>query len=229
LLCLGSLAPKLEVREPMRRVGLSMVGTSPSLRTTQLGFGCSYLLGPWIDRGKSLRLLEAAYDAGIRHFDTARLYGQGECEALLGEFLRRKPDATVATKYGLEPPNLLQRAAMAGARRIHTLDDFAKVLRGDGKAKFHAAGVRASLERSLRALGREQVALFLLHEPERTETRDEKRTRRDREHRRPTEQADDPEQPRRAGAGVWRFRFLRGVVHLVAKVSATFASLANTS
>jgi aryl-alcohol dehydrogenase-like predicted oxidoreductase/choline dehydrogenase-like flavoprotein len=159
-----SLSSQLELREPMRPVTLAK-----SQKTTQLGFGCSYLLGPGVDRAKSLRLLEAAYDAGIRHFDTARLYGQGECEALLGEFLRRKPDATVTTKFGLEPPNLVQRVAMAGGRRVRGLEKFANQVRGDGKARFDAAHARASLERSLRALGREQVALFLLHEPERTD------------------------------------------------------------
>jgi aryl-alcohol dehydrogenase-like predicted oxidoreductase/choline dehydrogenase-like flavoprotein len=159
-----SLASPPEVREPMRRVSLS-----PSQETTQLGFGCSYLLGAGIDRAKSMRLLEAAYDAGIRHFDTARLYGQGECEALLGEFLRRKPDATVTTKFGLEPPNLVQRAGMAAGRRVRSLEGFATLMRGDGKAKFDAASARTSLDRSLRALGREQVELFLLHEPERTD------------------------------------------------------------
>lgn len=159
-----SLTSPLEVREPMRLVALS-----PQKTTTQLGFGCSYLLGPGIDRAKSLRLLEAAYDAGVRHFDTARLYGQGECEALLGEFLRRKPAATVTTKFGLEPPNLLQRSGTAAGRRVRGLEGLAKRLRGNGKVTFNAKGARASLERSLRALGREQVELFLLHEPERTD------------------------------------------------------------
>jgi aryl-alcohol dehydrogenase-like predicted oxidoreductase len=159
-----SLTAPLEVREPMRRVALT-----PQKTTTQLGFGCAYLLGPGIDRAKSLRLLEAAYDAGVRHFDTARLYGQGECEALLGEFLRRKPEATLTTKFGLEPPNLVQRSGTAAARRVRGLEGFAKRLRGNGKVTFHAKDARASLERSLRALGREQIELFLLHEPERTE------------------------------------------------------------
>jgi choline dehydrogenase-like flavoprotein len=136
---------------------------------TQLGFGCAYLLGPGLDRSKSLRLLDAAYDAGIRYFDTARLYGQGECEALLSDLLRRHPDARVGTKFGLEPPNQLQRAATALGRRLPSLASTASLLRGSGKVRFNAATARASLERSLRALGREAVELFLLHEPERTD------------------------------------------------------------
>jgi choline dehydrogenase-like flavoprotein/diketogulonate reductase-like aldo/keto reductase len=155
-------------REPMRLVSLRAPAVSQSYKTVpQLGFGCSYLLGPGIDRAKSLRLLETAYDAGIRHFDTARLYGQGECEALLGQFLRTKPDATITTKFGIEPPSLLQRAATAAGRHIPALQAPARLLRGDGKAKFNAKEARASLERSCRALGRDRVELFLLHEPDR--------------------------------------------------------------
>ncbi len=153
-------------RESMRRVELFASGSASKI-TPQLGFGCSYLLGPGADRQKSLRLLAAAYDAGIRHFDTARLYGQGECEALLGEFLRERPDATVTTKFGIEPPNPAQRAFMAAGRRIRALSALARFLRGSGKVKFSAANARTSLERSLQALGRERVELFLLHEPQR--------------------------------------------------------------
>jgi aryl-alcohol dehydrogenase-like predicted oxidoreductase len=155
-------------REPMRLVPLRIPAVSQSFMTVpQLGFGCSYLLGPGIDHDKSLRLLEAAYDAGIRHFDTARLYGQGECEALLGQFLRTKPDATVTTKFGIEPPNLLQRAAIAAGRQIPALQAPARLLRGDGKARFSAKEARASLERSFKTLGRDRIEIFLLHEPDR--------------------------------------------------------------
>jgi len=155
--------------EPVKATAPMRTVTLPGIEkpVPQLGFGCSYLLGPGLDRAKSLRLLDAAYDAGIRHFDTARLYGQGECEALLGEFLRRRPEAIVTTKYGINPPGLVPRATEAAARRIPGMQGMARLVRGDGKAKFNAAGARKSLERSLRLLGRERVELFLLHEPER--------------------------------------------------------------
>jgi aryl-alcohol dehydrogenase-like predicted oxidoreductase/choline dehydrogenase-like flavoprotein len=155
---------------PMRSVALRVPAVSHLFKAVpQLGFGCSYLLRPGLNRDRSLRLLEAAYDAGIRHFDTARLYGQGECEVLLGQFLRTKPDATVTTKFGLEPPNFCQRIMTAAGRRISSLREPASFIRGDGKAVFNAKSARASMERSLRALGREHVELFLLHEPECTD------------------------------------------------------------
>jgi aryl-alcohol dehydrogenase-like predicted oxidoreductase len=51
-----------------------------------------------------LRLLETAWDAGIRHFDTAPLYGQGEAELVLGRFLRTRRDTvSLTSKFGLLP------------------------------------------------------------------------------------------------------------------------------
>lgn len=153
----------VKLSREMRRVRLAPRGNL----IPQLGFGCSYLLGPGIDRDKALRLLAAAYDAGIRYFDTARLYGQGRCETLLGEFLKSHPDAKVGTKFGMEPPNLVQRGFTAAARRVPGMRGVADAVRGSGKVRFDGATARASLERSLRALGREEVELLLLHEAER--------------------------------------------------------------
>jgi diketogulonate reductase-like aldo/keto reductase len=130
----------------------------------QLGFGCAYLLGPGLDRAKSRRLLDAAYDAGIRHFDVARLYGQGHTEGLLGEFLRRHQDATVTTKYGIVPPSSPQRVLEALQRRVPAIQRRTRWLKRNDKARFTAADARASLERSLRLLGRDRIELLLLHE-----------------------------------------------------------------
>jgi choline dehydrogenase-like flavoprotein/diketogulonate reductase-like aldo/keto reductase len=132
----------------------------------QLGFGCAYLLGPGLDAAKSRRLLDAAYDAGILHFDVARLYGQGKTEGLLFDFLRRHPKATVTTKYGVIPPNSSQRALAALQRRVPGLRFLTTILGSNDKARFDAAEAKESLELSLRLLGRNQVELFLLHEPD---------------------------------------------------------------
>ncbi len=71
--------------------------------TTRLGYGCSSLMGG-MNRSESLAALEAAFDAGIRHFDVAPMYGFGEAESCLGEFLgRHRADVTVTTKYGIPP------------------------------------------------------------------------------------------------------------------------------
>ena len=55
---------------------------------------------------QSLRAMGCAWDAGITLFDTARSYGFGDAEAVLGEFLRGKRDkAVIATKFGITPQN----------------------------------------------------------------------------------------------------------------------------
>src|SRR6202789_2700171 len=73
------------------------------IRTPALGFGCSAVLGR-VGRKASLAALAAAYDAGITFYDTARSYGYGESEALLGEFLRSRRDSVVlSTKFGIVP------------------------------------------------------------------------------------------------------------------------------
>src|SRR3954466_15030358 len=65
--------------------------------TSALGYGCSQLMAR-LGRAESTRLLEAAFDAGISHFDTARSYGYGEAESALGDFIRgRREQVTVAT------------------------------------------------------------------------------------------------------------------------------------
>ena len=54
--------------------------------TTRLGYGCSSLMGG-MSHKESLAALEAAFDVGIRHFDVAPMYGYGQAEGCLGEFL----------------------------------------------------------------------------------------------------------------------------------------------
>src|SRR5437764_7899291 len=83
----------------MERVELGTTGRT----TTRLGFGCASLMGA-LGKRESLALLEAAYEAGVRHFDVAPLYGFGQAEGCLGEFLAgRRDQVTVTTKYGIPP------------------------------------------------------------------------------------------------------------------------------
>jgi aryl-alcohol dehydrogenase-like predicted oxidoreductase len=69
-----------------------------------------------------LRLLEAAFDQGVRHFDTAPLYGMGLAEEVLAIFARgRRSDITITSKFGLLPPSIhpLLRPALPIARTIN--------------------------------------------------------------------------------------------------------------
>src|ERR1700749_4540466 len=72
--------------------------------SSRLGFGCGGVMGR-VGRTQSLRVIAAALDGGITHFDVARLYGYGEAEALVGEALAGKRDKVViASKFGLTAP-----------------------------------------------------------------------------------------------------------------------------
>ena len=76
------------------------------IQTSLLGFGCMrFPLNEegGIDRARSLGMLDAAYDAGVRYYDTAYPYHNGESERVLGEWLRtkRREDVLVATKLPL--------------------------------------------------------------------------------------------------------------------------------
>ena len=72
---------------------------------TAMGFGCmnlSHAYGPPQPRAAAERVLRAALDLGITHFDTAALYGFGANELLVGEVLKSRPaNVIVASKCGL--------------------------------------------------------------------------------------------------------------------------------
>ena len=151
----------------MKRVTLP--GTD--LTTSQLGFGSS---GGRISDLERLHLYETAFDHEITHFDTARAYGFGGAERVLGRFLaRRRDQVTVTTKLGIVPPSsgLLLRATKRAARTAERLVPSAgarakqaagnRLLAGN---RFSVDDARASLEMSLRELGTDYVDILLLHE-----------------------------------------------------------------
>jgi aryl-alcohol dehydrogenase-like predicted oxidoreductase len=144
-------------------------------QTTRLGFGCGSLMGA-TNRRDSLKLLEAAYDAGIRHFDVAPMYGYGEAESCLGDFRQHhRGQITITTKYGIAPPR--KSAIIKLGRSIagpvlkqlpslkHRLARAANAAtRYPGRPTFIAAQAKASLDHSLLALRTDHIDLWLLHE-----------------------------------------------------------------
>ncbi len=73
------------------------------LQATEVGLGCWQIGGgwgvPWSD-AIAQKTLSAAYNAGVRFFDTADGYGDGESERSLGRFHQSHPDIVIATKLG---------------------------------------------------------------------------------------------------------------------------------
>src|SRR5580765_5159889 len=143
--------------------------------TSRLGFGCSTLMGATGRKG-SLRMLETAYDAGVRHFDVAPMYGYGEAESCLSEFLSRHgTDVTVTTKYGIAPPKNRSLFRMGRAIAAPLIRQFPAVKRRLAsvaqsvvqpawKPAFSVEQAQSSLETSLAALRCEQIDVWLLHE-----------------------------------------------------------------
>ncbi len=82
----------------------------------RLGFGCAQLLRLPRRRDRR-RLLDAAFDAGLRHFDVARMYGLGMAEGEVGRFARdRRAEISIATKFGIDPPRRTMARLQAPAR-----------------------------------------------------------------------------------------------------------------
>jgi aryl-alcohol dehydrogenase-like predicted oxidoreductase len=164
----------------METVALADTGRS----TSRLGFGCSTLMGA-SSRSQSLAVLEAAFDAGIRHFDVAPLYGYGAAEGCLGEFLARHPGLlTVTTKYGIPPARnqSLLGIARSLARPVVKLLPGAKqrlaklatsVSGPTLRASFTPNQAETSLNRSLAELRTDHIDCWLLHEVEPEELRDD--------------------------------------------------------
>jgi D-threo-aldose 1-dehydrogenase len=137
-----------------------------------LGFGCGDLLSG-DGRNDPLRLLEAALDCGITYFDTARMYGLGGAERILGKLMpRHRERVIIASKAGILPPNrsYLRRLANRGARLLHAV---APMTKGHISAPeiwqhrfgfFKPSELRLSLETSLRELRTDYIDILLMHE-----------------------------------------------------------------
>jgi D-threo-aldose 1-dehydrogenase len=105
--------------------------------------------------------VSAAWQRGIRYFDTAPHYGIGLSERRLGTALRERPRAqyTVSTKVGrrLEP-------SQDGGDDL--ANGFAVPATHRRVWDFSADGVRRGLEASLERLGLDRVDIVYLHDPD---------------------------------------------------------------
>lgn len=140
-----------------RRLGRSGV------TVTDLAFGGAAIgnLFTEVDDATAAATIDAAWDGGIRLFDTAPHYGLGLSERRLGAALRGRPrdEYLISTKVGrllqpLDPPYHADPEGFAvPAAYVRRFD-------------FSADGVRRSLEASLERLGMDQVDIVLIHDPD---------------------------------------------------------------
>ncbi len=111
-----------------------------SLEVSVAGLGCIDF-GWRIDAADTVKVVDAALDAGINFFDTADIYGKGQSEEFLGRALGRRRDGVlIATKFGLEM--------------------------GPERKGAQPAYVQGAAEASLRRLGTDRIDLYQLHRPD---------------------------------------------------------------
>ncbi|MEV5440588.1 aldo/keto reductase [Streptomyces sp. NPDC052682] len=141
----------------MNRLGRSGVEVS----ALSFGAGAIGNLYTEVSEEQARDAVEAAWQRGIRYFDTAPHYGLGLSERRLGAVLRRHPRSayTLSTKVGRR----LEPADQGG-------DDLANGFAVPATHRrvwdFSADGIRRTLEASLERLGLDRVDVVYLHDPD---------------------------------------------------------------
>jgi D-threo-aldose 1-dehydrogenase len=132
-----------------------------SLSVTRLGLGTAPLAGLYeeVAEEQALQVIERAWETGIRHFDTAPLYGHGLAEIRLGKALHDKPrdEFVLASKVGRllradAPPERGQ--LFRGVPAVNPVFDFSY------------DGVMRSVDESLERLQLERIDILHIHDPD---------------------------------------------------------------
>lgn len=133
------------------------------MAVTELSFGAAPIGNMYsaVSDDDAAAAINAAWDGGIRFFDTAPHYGLGLSERRLGAGLRERPrdQYVVSTKIGrlLEPTGAASRG----------LDDGFDVPATHRRVwDFSRDGVLRSLDESLGRLGLDRVDILFIHDPD---------------------------------------------------------------
>lgn len=134
------------------------IGTT-DVWVSDVSFGCASIgnLYREISDAQAQEVLQTAWEAGIRYFDTAPHYGRGLSEMRLGQFLCNKPRDTyvISTKVGrvLSPGSPLDEA-----------DGFINPLPNAVRYDYSGDGIEASLDSSRSRLGTDYVDIVYVHD-----------------------------------------------------------------
>jgi D-threo-aldose 1-dehydrogenase len=146
----GAVLPPLKTR----KLGRTKVSV------TELGLGTAPLgeLFDRIDDNEAGGLVAAAWEGGVRYFDTSPWYGRGLAEHTLGRALYRKPrcDYVISTKIG----RVLHRPLGPSAIK----DQWLGGLEFQTVFNYGYDGVMRSFEDSLQRLGINRVDVLLIHD-----------------------------------------------------------------
>lgn len=141
-----------------------MSGTTWTEQLGKLGFGAAGIgnLYRAMPDSRAAATVTAAWDSGVRYFDTAPHYGLGLSERRLGAVLGDKPrgEFTVSTKVG--------RLLVPNTAGTNAKDDEGFDVPATSKRQwdFSEAGIRRSIEESLERLGLDHVDIAYLHDPD---------------------------------------------------------------
>ena len=138
------------------------IGRRP-LEVTRLGAGGAPIgnLASAVTDAAAHGALQAAWDAGVRYFDTAPWYGLGLSEHRVGQFLRDKPraDYVLSTKVG----RLLKPWPPRYGPRVQR-GPWVEPLDFEVRFDYSYDGVIRAWEDSLQRLGLPEVDLLLIHD-----------------------------------------------------------------
>lgn len=125
---------------------------------TPIAFGCASIgnLYREVAEEDAQQVLQAAWDAGIRYFDTAPHYGRGLSEQRLGRFLTGRTGVVLSTKVG--------RVLTPAAAPIPEADSYVCPAQNDVHYDYSGDGIEESLEQSLDRLGVARVDIVYVHD-----------------------------------------------------------------
>lgn len=125
---------------------------------TRIAFGCASIgnLYREVAEEDAQQVLQAAWDAGIRYFDTAPHYGRGLSEQRLGRFLTGRTGAVLSTKVG--------RVLTPAAAPIPEADSYVRPAQNDVHYDYSGDGIEESLEQSVDRLGVARVDIVYVHD-----------------------------------------------------------------
>lgn len=134
---------------------------------TKLGFGGAGIgdLNEKLSEGQAQDILQAAWDGGIRYFDTSPFYGSGKSEHRMGHFLRQQPrnEFVLATKVGrvLHKP---RSAANVTFETRHKPTSFVGPLPFEFYFDYSYDGIMRSYEDSMQRLSLSTIDMLLIHD-----------------------------------------------------------------
>jgi D-threo-aldose 1-dehydrogenase len=135
------------------------------VRVTGIGFGSAPIgnLYSEVSDETALGAVEAAWEAGVRYFDTAPHYGLGLAERRLGRALGRylRSEFVLSTKVGrLLVPNPAPAGSDLAAGGFAVADQLTR------ERDYSADGTRRSIEASLERTGTDRFDIVLVHDPD---------------------------------------------------------------